>query len=247
LRHQRRGFTLIEVLVVIGIMMTLIAILILGMRHLNATMATKETISELHICRGMLTEYETHSGMANIETTTVQVKDASAPPPSMFPVYQDTSATNKAFIALIDVTGDMGDRAANSIRYSSNAVMRTQDVMFVLMRIPANRTLVQSVQNKRILEPASGAAPAIDQGPVLLDGWGNPIIFVPAGGIHVNIKDPANPSGPPTDYIMRSTGMFLASQLSSHASLAADRPFFASAGQDGDFSIGEDNVYSFQD
>jgi hypothetical protein len=52
-----------------------------------------------------------------------------------------------------------------------------------------------------------------------LDAWGNPIIFVPAGGLAgVHVDPVRSPDG---------------------------RPFFASAGADGDFATGDDNLYSF--
>lgn len=292
MRHQRRGFTLIELLVVIGIMMLLVGVLVLGMRHLNKSMANKETISELHILRGMLTEYETHSGIKGIEETLISPTLGTADPtvvsgmPSRtFPVYIDSNSAGTVTYAYIRLptdpttiagegmqpapqfTGglfqfkfdlasdaqqtDMSSRSAGDARYSAASVKRTGDVMLVLLRVPANRNIVQSVQSKRILEVPPGGKPSLftmdNYGAVLLDGWGDPIIFVPRGGIHVNIKDPANPSGTPNEYVVRSTGMFPASQLSTRPVLPADRPFFASAGQDGDFTLGEDNIYSFQD
>ena len=148
---------------------------------------------------------------------------------------------------------DMGDKSGGGPRYGSGAVIRTQDVMYLLMKIPANRTTAMSIQPKRIREVSGGAPPSIDQGPILLDGWGNPIIFVPRGGIHVYMKNPANPSGRPNVYLVRTTGTFLltpnnATTISKDPPMTGnERPFWASAGQDGDFTQGEDNVYSFQD
>ena len=150
---------------------------------------------------------------------------------------------------------DMGDKSgAGSPRYTCGAVMRTWNVMYVLMRIPANRTVVQSIPSKRLLEATPGQTPfPISQGAVLLDGWGNPIIFVPRGGIHVYSKNPTNPGGPPNVYLVRSTGTFLltpngATTISKDPPMnGQERPFWASAGQDGDFTQGDDNVYSFQD
>jgi hypothetical protein len=79
---------------------------------------------------------------------------------------------------------------------------------------------------------------------VLLDGWGNPIIFVPRGGIHVLIKNQT--SGSNDTYLVRSTGTALIT-TSDPPMTGSERPFWASAGQDGDFTQGADNVYSFQD
>ena len=58
------------------------------------------------------------------------------------------------------------------------------------MKVPKNRDMVQKLPPKQILlgvdgqpwkPPASVTVPTGVQGVVLLDGWNNPIIFVPGG------------------------------------------------------------------
>jgi hypothetical protein len=207
--------------------------------------------------------------LAGIESSDLQASNP-APPPTKFPVYSDfggpTMPLATVFIADLQANGtsDLSDQSmANRPRYPSPvgkpvppgsvSVSNTRDVMSILLRIPSNRTLVTNLPPKRILEPpptASGAvAPpaSISSGVVVLDGWSDPIIFVPRGGLHVYIKNPTNPSAPPTEYIVRSSGTFPKAQLPKHPLTASDRPFFASGGQDSDFTTGEDNVYSFQE
>lgn len=262
MRHPRRGFTIIELVIVIGIIMILMGLLVVGYRHIQATAARRETVAELHICRGMLQEYESRDGLQAIEFyATSQQGDPNAPPntPKNFPVYMDpaagtTTASQWQSLSLLDVTGggttggptDMGDKTSGtgSARYGA-AVQKTLDVIYLLMRIPANQTVAQALQAKRVLEPIPpGTTPnLVTQGVVPLDGWGNPIIFVPRAGLHVNIKDV---NGNPQPYVVRSTGAFPASSGDPQMT-GSERPFWASAGQDGDFTIGEDNVYSFQD
>jgi prepilin-type N-terminal cleavage/methylation domain-containing protein len=222
LRHKRSGFTLIEILAVICIILVLIAMVIGAYRHISQASARRETIAELHICRGLLQEYEGHNGVAFLPTLT-GAGPLGAP------------------------GGDTSNRASGSMRYTTGVVVNTKKVMAVLMQVPANRTVIEGVQNKRILEPNGAAAPSsLDSGVVLLDGWGDPIIAVPATGLLVNILDPNDSTGATkTQYVVRSSGTYV--KASAPAVSAGDRPFFASAGQDGDFSVGEDNVYSFQD
>lgn len=261
MRQTRRGFTLIEILVVIGIILVLVGLLVAGFRHLNRTAANKETTSELHVCKGLLQEYENHNGLQGVEffvgTPPVKATDNGAPAtPKLFPVYADaasgdTIAKDWESVALTDVSSgsntDVGSKSpTGSARYAP-AITNTLNVMYVLMRIPANQTTVQSIQAKRLMEPIPPATSPnpITQGAVLLDGWGNPIIYVPRAGLHVNIKDPTN--GNLVPYVVRSTGTLPITGGQDPAMTGSERPFWASAGQDGDFTAGEDNVYSFQD
>jgi len=82
--------------------------------------------------------------------------------------------------------------------------------------------------------------------PLLLDGWGNPIIFVPASGLRVNLQDPANSSQTMPWIVVSPEGRVLNNGQATAAVSQPGRPFFASAGPDGDFSKGDDNVYSFE-
>jgi type II secretory pathway pseudopilin PulG len=67
-----------------------------------------------------------------------------------------------------------------------------------------------------------------DPAPLLLDGWGNPIILVPASGLRVRVNT-------------KGGAVQTATVISPD-----HQPFWASAGPDGDFSNGDDNIYSFE-
>jgi hypothetical protein len=88
--------------------------------------------------------------------------------------------------------------------------------------------------------------------PILLDGWNNPIIFVPGTGLRVrrlNGQKTLNPTDISQTWIDISPEGKV-KNLGSKAQLPVvtqpGRPFFASAGPDGDFSTGDDNIYSFE-
>jgi prepilin-type N-terminal cleavage/methylation domain-containing protein len=70
-----------------------------------------------------------------------------------------------------------------------------------------------------LINSGGQASPDSPSVPVPLDGWGNPIIFVPGGSLTVASGTVSSPNG---------------------------KPFFASAGGDGDMSKGDDNLYSFE-
>ena len=86
--------------------------------------------------------------------------------------------------------------------------------------------------------------------PVILDGWGNPIIFVPASGLHIRVlngKSTYNPTDVTQNYIMISPEGTVTNQYTAAPAVTkVGRPFFASAGPDGDFTRGDDNIYSFE-
>jgi hypothetical protein len=200
---------------------------------------------------------------ANVSSNTKTFTGTGGAPGAYWPCLRlDATQNDVGLPNLSTLVTDMGDKTDTtsqpSPRYHSNAVEYTDEVMYVLAEIPANRTTMQSLQSKKILELPSGQTQWMTQGPpsvamsfppvVLLDGWGNPIIFVPRGGMHVYIMNQATKVN--DLWLVRSTGT---SDLGPATSPTADppmagneRPFWASAGQDGDFTLGEDNIYSFQ-
>jgi len=256
-RLRRKAFTTLELLVVIGIILLLMAISVLGFRHFDRLASAKQTRAQLNICKNLLIEYERVSGFKYIEEGGLPVNNTT-PPPTQYPIYLDpvnARAMLQANQLVAGPSADVGSHTSSaSARYSSRAVQNTRYVMTVLARVPGNRNTITNVPTNRILEPTPGMAqaPTLDQA-MILDGWGNPIIFVPAGGMVVEVKDPTNTSQT-IQFVVRSSGTFPLSQLPQHPTTAMDRPFFASAGQDGRFTSnpgqndggGEDNVYSFQ-
>lgn len=271
----RKGFTLVEILVVIGIIMILTALLAAGYRHLHRVAARATTFAQFHVCRALLQEYENHGGLTGIEAYSTTPPDPNAPLGKhvQFPVYVDpasaldsstasmvyggSASPNGAFWPYVgprDLANETGTASENTsdmsktglARYRSAGVLRTCDVMYVLMRVPANHTAVQSLPPKLVLEAQPGFSPnSIDDGPVLLDGWGNPIVFVPRGGIYFT-SNQAGPNGITTvAYLVRSTGVLRFSGTNPPMT-GNEVPFWASAGEDGDFIQGDDNLYSFE-
>ena len=76
---------------------------------------------------------------------------------------------------------------------------------------------------------------------VILDAWKNPIIYVPSGGLaNVIIGGVRPPNGSYTATAVTGAPFGRAVTVRS----VDGRPFWASAGSDGDFSRGDDNLYS---
>ena len=109
---------------------------------------------------------------------------------------------------------------------------------------------------------ALSGGPAVTPEPVVLDAWHNPILYCPASGVIgvwtggkpgkagtvYHVQNPASPPALsaiplPPGISSLTTGTF----TFAGPIVAPDgRPFFASAGPDGDFTTGDDNVYSFE-
>jgi prepilin-type N-terminal cleavage/methylation domain-containing protein len=301
LRHiaRRRAFTLVELLVVIGIILVLIAIVVAGIRHTSYLAAKHETAAELKVCEDLLKEYQAINGMKNIEgpaNTVTPDRALKLPNPTWLnheyrlPIYIDptpalpnevTGTQPQTALGIMDFkgspppptggqgprpsdAGDMSDNSSgNNPRWVCNAVYNTQGIMFILLKDPKNRALVSALSSNRILETwapfAVGGAkqpPFTIDAAVPLDAWGNPIIFVPRGGMHV-VMDPTS-SGTLEEYIIRTSGTYRKIGVVPPVG-PNDHPFFASAGPDNyfnnllyqtasmaKFDRSLDNIYSFQ-
>ena len=131
--------------------------------------------------------------------------------------------------------------------------------MRLLLAAPKNKTMLGQFPPEQLMEKPPGTfAPKITlidntkdrtpNPPMPLDTWGNPIIFVPAAGLcgGAGADNSMWVGGPRNDASAKKVvAAPTASELGPIRS-ADGRPFWASAGPDGDFRTGDDNVYSFE-
>jgi prepilin-type N-terminal cleavage/methylation domain-containing protein len=238
-KRRRSGFTLLEILVVIGIILVLVAMAVIGYNVVErsaAGRATKTTLADLH---AMLSELDAAAGSGALPKYTYQGVDAMGNPVTL---PQNTigavaNTPDNQVWTIGDVTSrSSGDGSYNIplTKFNNNIMVWTQRAMATLMSVPANQAALSQLPSKLIAKDSSGNPISP---PVLLDGWGNPIIYVPGGGLVVYVSNPSNSSP-------------LQITITSHDG----RPFFASAGPDGDFGAvtgatqakGDDNVYSIE-
>lgn len=232
-RHARRGFTLLELLVVIGVILLLVAIGVYAFSKLEKVAGEKSTTTRLALCALMLSEYEVTAGsLQGIESKWPLAASAYTMPP--YPPSVFNLGTK------ISSPGDVNSGSLN--RYSQKngsgirnpAVLNSGLAMQVCLGVPNVKTMLAQLPAASLLLTNSGntAVPqwvetdgktVIPQTPVpvVVDAWKNPIILVPSGGMGVTVG-----------------GV-------SKTVVAEDlKPFWASAGQDGNFSNGDDNLYS---
>ena len=248
MRPRRGGFTLLEILVVIGIILLLVSIGVIGFRALDQSgKVTKTTLENL---RSMFNEYEQRTKLREQPAKmwfngSLQNTNPAANPPI------DLWRTPVALSGTTSVNSG-GDK-----RYEWDAVGNTQIVLAYLNRIPENKQVMTKIPSKQVHGTADGPkgnklTPAgnektIDP-PLVLDAWNNPIIFVGSDGL-TGVGFESRKDDSTKEWRVTSTGLVPSSpggNVSPAERSKSWRPFFASAGPDGDFHTGDDNVYSFE-
>lgn len=214
---RRAGFTLLEILIVIAIITILFGIGIYGYRSLEESASKKLTRTTLGSAAGLLKEMNSTGSYARVEGPKDQI-----PPP----FYElGFSLTNPG-----DVTVGKAGRAKIA---NDDATVNTPSqvrLMKILRSNPKIASMIAGFPSQALLTADPGQ-PARTV-PIISDAWDNPLLLVPSGGLKgVNFENGSN------NQTITSSG-----QTTS----PANRAFWASAGPDGDFTKGDDNLYSFQ-
>jgi prepilin-type N-terminal cleavage/methylation domain-containing protein len=235
---RRHAFTLIEVLTVIGIISILVTLAVLGASHISTSTKKNSAHTMMENFKAVMTERAINGGLAPI--------DALYAPPTIpaLPVANQLPAPGDVQIGHVS-TGTPPER------YNAVGIILTQRVIGLLQASPKIKTMLGQFGATQFLEKIpTGVTAGINKDavtgtavpPVFLDPWGNPFIYVPAGGL----------SG-----VTKSTGVG-ANGVSGVTITSPDsRGFWASAGPDGTFTdtmnpagsqkpFGDDNIYSFE-
>lgn len=233
----RRGFTLIELLVVVLIISVLIALgLAVGARVVEGGKAT-QTRDLIKVLDNALNSY-------------LQATDRSVPPASILDprIPEGAVPGTVLHMPLADAWDMDNDRPINSVGLFLAEASRVSGVSNLLEGLDAKNYRLFAYTDAATLTDVPGASePELM---TVLDAWGNPIRFVhPAFHGVRDAEDVEDILGaaptPATGYypgeIRRDP-----SEGDADGGLTTNKPYFYSAGPDGDPSTIDDNVYTVQ-
>ena len=244
---RQRGFTIIELLVAMSVILILAGMLFLGARYMTASTKKNATRTMLQNLRAMVTEREVAVGASKTRTDIDAIIDAAGPPAIVtVGTKQLVDASTIGSVDVPDVPPTLVNRTpkvsytSGALAQPNNVVGATQFVIAMLISQPSNKTTIGNLPKQQFLEPKFGDP--VYNPPILMDGYNNPIIACPSTGL-ANVVTSAGVIPPITS--------------------PDGKPFFASAGPDGVFGFvdkngngvydagidvpgGDDNVYSFE-
>jgi prepilin-type N-terminal cleavage/methylation domain-containing protein len=268
-RDRRRGFTLIELLVVMGIILLLVGIAVFSYQKLERVASGNATQSRLQTCVSIESEYEM-SGNTNIiegPSNPVVIPNGSVivPPNPIYVLNQSLGAPGSVNIGAQPrystpwSVGSLGPPATGASQ--DRTVVWTSAIMQIYAQVPGVQSTIAQLPTAALLPTNPDVAPYVEvttgntlpstapptTSPppnggigtvVIVDAWKNPIIYVPSGGLsNVWIGGTVPPTG-----VNTATGGPWAHPMVVRS--IDHRPFWASAGPDGIFSQGDDNLYS---
>jgi prepilin-type N-terminal cleavage/methylation domain-containing protein len=260
---HRRAMTLIEILVVMAIILVLMGLFIAGLKQWGDSAKRNVTMTRLEMLNAMLSELDAagHNQFTSQWFFNPAVRvfanafgnvaaEAQFSPPVTYLMTTSKgplTVTNSRNVALAYMTASPQQLTVPLI-----APFLTPQVLLApvgtvpygiqnkLMSLPNNAKAMAGLPSGAVATLAPGAiagyppAGSPPAQPVVLDGWGNPILFCPSGGLGsvcLNVKVTPSLTSPQPPAVVTSPD---------------GRPFWASAGPDGDFVKGDDNIYSFQ-
>jgi type II secretory pathway pseudopilin PulG len=250
---------MVELLVVLGIILILIGLFFAGAKVVTGQAKARDTKSMLETAKTMFANYQQQDNLAMFTNT---ANNYTGPKGALPVTMSNFTSGNSSLIWSEGLEQAPGSVTLDALQLTNSghgtlppAIANTEAMMHAMLTIHENQTIINNLPSSKVVKDAVSGIP------LLLDGYGNPIIFVFGGGLTGVWVDPSygqtevitTERVQPNGYDPTSTKYVAAGQSISN------RPFFASAGPDGDMSnahgyssgtptsdMTDDNVYSFQ-
>ncbi len=172
-RSRGHGFSLLELTVVIGIIMVLLTLSVVGYRYLEASASRNRTRTVLHDLEGMTAELDRTGGMVRL-----------VGPAGSGAWYTPTET--------LPAPGNVNNPLGGQFK----GCQLCDIALVILNQVPANQQAISQLPAKALVAGINatqtitvprvvpgGTIPAKLQATAIADAWGNPVIFVPPGGL----------------------------------------------------------------
>lgn len=243
----RHGFSLVEVLVAISIIVILAGMITLGFRAVGNKGREDQTNLVLNNAKGLTAEWQaqTKSPYAAagylVAPAKAMADDTMLVDPAVLQSSAQLAKLSKV-AAIRDALAKMPSSKVTTLgKYGKGQPWPADDAgpSFRPGQLRTNVGKYVCLSATSTLPPGAAWGLVDASNPVLLDGWDNAVLFVPADGLCGTTVAPMLLNGvkrlPPTPALP---------DLGPITS-PTDSPYFVSAGPDGNFLTADDNVFSF--
>jgi len=230
LARRQRGYSLIEIMIVVAIITILVAAAFFGWSAVQRQATEQQTKAYLGTARAILNEYAAATKLSS-SATTWQWNGAMVAPATVTAEGLNLMTAQARYETNPPGTTDSSD-APDFTQAPDNVgdtwqLRNTARVMQQIRRLPASAKLVSGLPK----DATTVALPAPLDVPLLVDGFGNPMLYIPTGLGNITAGGP---------------GFVTVGGVKKVVKSPDGKPFWVSAGADGNFTTGDDNLYSFE-